>query len=266
MASKTKTAPQETGLIKWNEELAALANEGMKAVEGIGGGKFISIREGKMKVDGAEVPGNQLACVIIDHVRLNTFFSGAYDEDNPAPPSCYAFGNTEDEMGPHDDCPHKEHAQCVGCPNNEYGTATKANGAAAKGKACKNKFRLAIIPAGTLNGGEFDPASFQDLKSASIFFLDVPPTSLKEYAGHVKSVKNALMRPVWSIFTKLICAGGQTNPLRFEPIEKIDDGDILGMLKERHFEATKAIQFPFPKPEAKAPKAAPAKRGKGGRY
>lgn len=267
-----KTAKvEEKALIKWSEELAKYAEESVRTVAGIGGGKFVSIKDGTLTVDGSAIPGSRLACVVLDFVLENCFFSGAYDEDNPQPPICYAFGRAQDEMGPHDAAPEPQcEGNCETCKHNEWGTATKPNGAAAKGKACKNKIRLGLICAGTFDkAGDFQALDASAIKAATVYYLEVPPTSIKDFAGYAKSCKDTLLRPTWAMFTEISCTGSNKGPLKFAPINEVEDEDILPILKDRHLEVAKAIEFPYPKPEARGDKEAQASKGKarkGGKF
>ena len=263
--AKQKT--ESKALATWDQELADEAKKAAGQEAGGGGGSFIGTRGGILTVDSTPVPGNTLAAVILDSVMLNTFYEGAYDPDNPQPPVCYAFGRKDDEMGPHDKCSSKQHEQCKGCPNNEFGSAIRFNGKGqqveGKGKACKNTRRLAVIPAGTFGkDGSFEaynkPSAFSE---AEPLFLSVPPTSIKGYAGFVTRLAASANRPPWAVFTKIgIVADPKSQfKLTFEPLAKAPD-TVLPALREASKAAKALIEFPFPDVREEAPKPTGKKR------
>ena len=234
------------------------------------GGQFIGTRAGQLVVAGQPQPGNRMAAVILDAVMVNAYYPDAFDPDNPMSPTCYAFGRKEDEMGPHDKCADKQSEQCKGCPHNEFGSAVKFNSKGqkveARGKACKNGRRLAVIAAGTINAaGAFEAFGKPGDFAGDILFLNVPPTSLRSYGGYVTKLASTVGRPPYGVFTEIALVGDPKSQFKvtFQPLAKVPDS-LIPTMRDRHKEAMGVIEFPFPdKTEAKE---APAKKGKGGKF
>ena len=146
----TTEASTGTALVKWEEELAKQAEVAAGMEANVGGGQFFSMQGGQLKFNDNPVPGNQMAVIILDHILENVFYDGDFDPNNPQPPTCFAFGRSDDDMAPHETVVAEGQAQnetCNGCPFNQWGSADKG-----RGKACRNTRRLAMIPAGTLDG------------------------------------------------------------------------------------------------------------------
>jgi len=259
-----KQATTETKeLVRWDEELAAAAKAAQAAAaQAGGGGNFISIKGGVLSVDGNPVPNNALAGVVVDFVMENKFFASDYDPDSPTPPSCYAFGRTKEEMGPHDEAEDKQSEQCEGCPQNEFGTSDRG-----RGKACKNTYRLLVLPAGELDReGRFSPPEGPEDLKGPLYSLSVPPTSLKAFGGYVKQLSGNL-RPPWAVFTLIrIVPDPKTQvAVTFESLGNAAT-ELLTQLRARHVEGERTIETPYPKAEEMAKRAKPAKaapRGKG---
>ena len=254
MAKKT-SAPGTTALSKWDERLAALARTAKQAVSKVGlGGNFISLRGGIMTVDGAAVPENKLRCIVIDAVAENQYYEGAFDPDNFAAPSCYAFGRDPDAMAPNpEDVPEPVNPTCKGCPNNDWGSADVG-----KGKACKEVQRLAVIPEGGMD----------DVENADVKLLKVAVTSTKGWAGYVRQLTEVYNKPPLAFVTEISVVKENTNKLpgwhlEFRLVSQIEEPEAFDALIERYDEVSKTITFPYPKAEAQeaaAPAARPAAR------
>ena len=266
--ARVQKEPQTKALANWDEELAkaAKAAQGTAAAAG-GGAKRISIQGGVLQIDGNPVPGNTLAMVVADFVMENRYFTTEFDPDNPTSPDCYAFGRADednpdpvDTMSPHDDAENKQCEACKGCRQNEWGSSDKG-----RGKACRNTYKLLVIPAGELDkNGDFTPPEEADELTGDMYSLSVPPTSLKAWSGYVDTLAGRL-RPPWSSYTKLIVKGDAKNQvaLSFQPM-----GDaptkLLQVLHARNQEAMKAIETAYPK-NSEREKPAPKRAAKGKR-
>src|ERR1017187_9247309 len=90
-AQAAKKSDNGTSMVKWEEELARQADIAA-AVTGAARGTFISIRGGIITVDKTPIPGNKLELVVLNHCFENAFYEDSYDEGNPVPPVCFAFG------------------------------------------------------------------------------------------------------------------------------------------------------------------------------
>jgi hypothetical protein len=171
---------------------------------------------------------------------------------------CYAFGRDEDEMQPHEAVEEKESEECSSCPQNEWGSANEG-----RGKACKNRRRLAVIPAGTFNkAGEFE-AFDEDaaFSKASIAYLNLPVTSVNGYGAYIKQLSGALRRPPHAVFTRIALVPDEKSQFKvvFELIEAAPDA-IIPILIQRNKETKELIEFPYAKVDDR--QQAPAKKGR----
>lgn len=172
-------------------------------------GNTISVRNGIMSVGDQPIPGNQFAAVIMDAVRLNTFYPKAFNANSIEPPICYAIGRNDAELAPHPDMqkdlnyfvPQAE--RCSACPHNEYGS--DQNG---KGKACTNRRRLIMLLAGTYNNTahglqvqpHMDPSHYEN---TPFLQMHLPPTSLKGWGEYVRSSAATFQRPFSALVTRV---------------------------------------------------------------
>lgn len=259
MARAAKTE-QTTAIANWDAELAKYAERSAAMEANVGGGSFFSVRGGILALNDVAMPNNQMAVVILDSIIENAFYEGDYDAENITPPTCFAFGRDELTMAPHESVVAKgqdQHRTCNGCPMNAYGTAEKG-----RGKACGNRRRLGMIPAGTLdNAGKFTVFPDTDqFEAGAVAFMKLPPTSLKGYATFVKQVAGALKRPPFGIFTRVKVMPDPKTQFKvvFEPIAPVSN-ELMPTMFKRHEEAKSTIEVPYnleveekPEPPAKA--------------
>lgn len=252
----------------WRSELGASAKAAVETEESAasGGGKFFSLRAGQLSFDDAPLPGNQMACVILDSIIENVYYEGAFDPDQKTPPTCFGFGRDAKtisvhekvfehpdtftpQCGPDGGQPDNPEYLCDECPMNEWGSAETG-----RGKACSNRRRLAIIPAGTYKplgkGGGFDLELFdeaQPFNDAELAYMKIPVMSVKGFATYLKQVAEQFDRPLWGVFTRIYVEPDPKSQFRvkFELLEVIEDEDILPVLHQRHKQAASEIDFPY---------------------
>lgn len=238
---------EETALVSVKEKLAAMGREAAEQEAGIaGGGNFFSIRGGQLSFDGARIPGDKMAVVVVDSINENIYYPGRYDPDNTAPPTCFAFGRSDDDMAPDpSQVEEPQSSRCSTCPHNQWESAD--NG---KGKACSNKRRLALIPAGTIDDDNQleineDPTHFE---TAEVAYLAVPTTSLRNYASYVKKASAILKRPPCALVTEISVRPDSKTTLvvEFDALAKLPDSLIPALLDRNETERD-VIAFPYPK-------------------
>jgi hypothetical protein len=240
-------APRKTTEVgDWRSELsssakAAVASEDTAAS---GGGRFFSTRAGQLAFDDAALPGNQMAVVILDSLMENVYYEGDFDPEQKSPPTCFGFGRDAStisvhekvfehsdvfspQCGPDGGQPENPEYLCAECPMNQWGTASKG-----KGKACSNRRRLAIVPAGTYKpqgrGGGFELELFDEeepFRTADLAYLKLPVTSVKGFATYLKQVAEQFDRPLWGVVTRVYL---EPHPkyqfqVKFELLEVIED-------------------------------------------
>jgi len=192
-----------TALVSVDDQWAAYAQQQAQFIPTVGG-DFLSIRGGMFSL-GDDTLGTQICVVITDAVMENTYYTGKYQEGVQNAPKCYAFGREEKEMGPHitmADHPRffvPQAAGCAGCQHNVWGSAEQG-----KGKRCQNRWRLAVIP-----GGIYGPQGLQlfndpnHFQTEDILSLKVPVTSGTNWKKYVASVRQAVSRPTFGVYTRM---------------------------------------------------------------
>jgi hypothetical protein len=247
-----------TALANWDEKLSERARRSQKTVESIGTGSFLSFRGGILSYNGNAIPNNTLACVVLSSTLENSYYTGDYDPDNPASPVCFAFGEDQSLMEPHEISTEKQSDKCKGCEQNEWGSAEKG-----RGKACKNIVRLALISAEEAE----TPAGAE---SAKIAFAKLPVTSVKAWAAYVKKLGAGGMDPLGLVTEISVRPDAKSQFLvGFEAKNKVAKASLPALFA-RAEEADKTIAQPYQPIEqaVAAPKngkgakgkAAPAKR------
>lgn len=128
------------------------------------GGKMFTFADGR-------VDHGPLSVIVLDWVATNSYFDGEYNPQNRVPPKCFAVGPyNNDNLTPVKESPEAQSDTCANCPHNQFGSK-------GKGKACKNQFKLAIIPS--------------DLASADtdkVWTINVSPTGIKQFTSFVNNV------------------------------------------------------------------------------
>jgi len=246
MAMKKKAG---TAMAKWEEKLLERANVAAKMEENsLGLGNSISTQGGVMRYRDADVPGNKINAVILDHTFLNAFYTEAFDPDNPSNPDCFALSKEEKELAPHEKSTDAQNKDCATCPHNEWGSADTG-----RGKACNNNRRLILITEEALSAGVGD---------AQCATIKVPTTSLSAWAQYVTNLKELHKRPPLGVVTEISLVPDKKHQwhMNFKLVRTIDDGDVIeaAMEKSDSKMTQDMLMAPFlPMPEADKP----ARRG-----
>ena len=177
-------------------ELAKYAQDASALEKPIGGA--ISFRAGQISWQGNPVPNNKLPCVVIGFINENRWYDKPFDSDHPANPACFAIGETEESMAPHEDSEKPQGGpdkKCAGCPKSAWGSGMK-NGLATKGKACSEMRRLALIPATALT-------THDAILASEIAIAKLPVTSVRFWSAYVNRLSSVLKRPPFGVFTEI---------------------------------------------------------------
>lgn len=260
-----------TALEKYRERMAAKADQ--YAGEEKVGGSFITTRGGVLKYGEEELPGNEMLVIVLDAIHENTYYPDRFDAEVMLPPKCFAFGRNEKEMVPHENVPDPDdedaedsyfelqNDSCYDCPLAQWGSADTG-----RGKACDNRRRLALIPAGrfvpTGKRRETEMEVFDDpehFRNADLAFLKLPVTSTKNWAQYVHSLRKEHNAPPFAVLTHVYVESDPKTQFKiyFDCIEVIEDEDILDILFDRNEEAMEVIEQPYVEPteeELKKPK------------
>lgn len=255
MAAKKKTG---TAVTNYDEELAKLAGGAAALTSSGGGGRFFSTRAGVLQFDDAPLPGNQMCVIVAAWCLENVYYDSDFDPDSRTPPACFAFcknPDEKDEMAPNpehlkDDVFDQQSEECADCPQNEWGSAAKG-----RGKACSNRRRLALLPAGTYTsagrGGGFELELFDDadhFASADAAFLKVPVMSGKGFDSYVRDVADQLKKPLFAVYTRVSVVPDPKSQFKvnFELIEPVGS-DLVPTLMARYKKLHEEIDFPYAK-------------------
>jgi hypothetical protein len=251
-----------TNIINYKAKLKEQAAAAV-AQEQVSGGTMLSTRGGILTYGDETLPGNQACVIILDSVKENTYYSAKFDPDQPAAPICYAFGRGpagEDDMGPHESMQadlayfKPQHDTCAGCAWNEWGSADKG-----KGKACQNRRRLALIPAGFYEAkrGSRDLAlnmftDPNDFRGAEIAHIKLPVLSVKNYGDYLNTLLQTTQLPAHGVFTRLYVEPDARAQymVKFEFLEEVPD-ELLEVVMKRHEEAVNAPFKGYMAPEQK---------------
>lgn len=198
---------------------------------------FLSTKGGVFRV-GDVVLGSQLAVVIADSIWENVLYTGKYEADRQNNPLCYAFGRSKAEMTPmvevmdqYPDVYVPQADNCEACPFNKFGSAEKG-----RGKACQNRRRLALIPAGVYDaeglGLYNEPSHFA---SADFQTLKLPVTSVKMWQKYVDLLASTVRRPPFGVVTRVFLTPDADDQfhINFELIEELDN-ELIDTIYSRH--------------------------------
>lgn len=277
-----------TDIVNYDAAYAAKAEQLAKQDRG-SEGTFLSTRGGILALGEEQMPGNQMAVIIVDSVLENAYYSTVYDPAKPMPPTCYAFTRGEPEdMAPHLESMAKDQEYfmpqniaddgqggiivggCKGCPMNEWGSAVRG-GQPGRGKACKNQYRLALLPAGLYQqapnrrdwelGLQDDPTFYEN---ADVVFLKLPITSGTAYERYRKMLRIQHGRPPFGAITRVFLTPDTAHQfhVNFELIELLP-AELAPPIFARNemLEAEAFKGYEAPNLEEQAPPAATGRFG-----
>jgi hypothetical protein len=232
-----------TAIVSWEDRLAAYATEAA-AEEEMFGGKFLSLKAGRLSIDSIPCAGNKLDVIVVAYTTEYALYEGKYDPNNPQPPVCYAFGKDEQQMEPHEKAAKPQHTDCATCPKNEWGSDPEGG----KGKACKNTRRLGFIPADSIN----DPSKIKDAEEV---FVKLPVMSAKNWAKYVNDTNAQYKRPPFGVLTSMTTEPDAKSQFKvvFKSIGRIESQEAMMALIDRHEASQKTIGFPYSAAQEKAP-------------
>ena len=130
---------QSTAVISIEDQIKqqlALQQEKMAAMQT--GPNLISFKGGQLIVDGVPIPGGEAEVYVLAQQAERAYYEGEFDASKPQVPACYSF----DLEAPHPEASDPQNTTCLGCPQNEWGTAARG-----RGKACRESARVAVVPA-----------------------------------------------------------------------------------------------------------------------
>lgn len=188
----------------------------------------ISTKSGIMSMNDVPIPGNKLPCIVIGSVFENVLYLGQFDAMNIVPPDCFALGEAIDGQTPimvkHEACADNEFGpECASCPMFAWGSDTKRPNS--KGKACKEKRRLALLPATAVQDGQ--------VAKAEMALISVPTTSVRNWGNFVNLTAAEYGRPPWGVLTQISVQPHQKNnmEMKFECMGVVADQYLAEVYK-----------------------------------
>lgn len=167
------------------------------------GGHKIRVSRNKMfeLPDGTKSAG-PITAVILDHRAMNLYYAKGYNPNDTAPPTCAAINAFVDDMAPPENLKTKKADACDGCPFNEWGSSPVG-----KGKACKNKRRIALIA----------PDADEHDKPMTI---EVSPTGIKFYDALISRLTSEGKVP-FEVITEISIDPDEDYPtLKFDVVDE----------------------------------------------
>lgn len=234
-----------TEIVNWEEKLANDAKE-IAAMERPAL-TSISLRSGMMSINSTPIPGNKLPCVVVASVVEHQYFDKPFDPNVKENPVCFALSSSRDDISPH---PSIENPQspgtCAECPKFAWGSDPKGG----KGKACKEKRRLALLPASAIKDGE--------ILKAEMAVMTLPVTSVRNWGSYVNQIAAEYGRPPWAILTEISVAPHVKNQfeVKFNALGVVAD-QFLGPVNQRIEGALDVLLAPY---EQTAEPEAPTKQ------
>lgn len=237
--------------VQWEEELARQARA-LAAQERPSVGK-LSFRGGIMAYQGNAVQGNALNCIILasafEHALYdNVLKQRAFNPQDPEPPVCFALANPsptgeKPDMIPHPASPMKAHTHCSACSYFAWGSDPKGG----RGKACKEVRRMLLIGESAVwdsqNQRFLPPDGVRKAEAATV---NVPVTSVKNWANYAALVAGQYSMPPWAFVTRLSCVPDAKTQfqIKFEVLRPIDKS-FYPELYERVKLATQILMTPY---------------------
>lgn len=202
-----------TALVSYQERFEADADA--LAEREARAGVALSIAGGVFSL-GGQTLGPAICVIVLDSYYEFNFFNPtfAYSRENPMPPMCYAYGREKDALAPFpamQDDPAWFWRQdagngCKACLMNRWGSSGRG-----KGKACQNRERLIVIPAGLYTPaprgrGAAELQMYEDeahFAKADAISLRLPVTSCENWSRYVTTLASAHRRPPYAVFTEV---------------------------------------------------------------
>lgn len=213
----------------------------------------ISIKGGKFRqmVNGEQLhvsKDNEINIVIVDAAPLSrTYYEGAYDPSNPAPPVCWSHDTNTRKPAEEVDADSRQATSCDDCPQNVKGSGQ------GQSRACRFGQRLAVAIEGDLS------TVYQLQLPATSIFGDIKGNKMpmQAYARFLKE-NNA---PAGAIVTTMYFDEDAEVPkLYFKPARALTEDEMVEVEKVMDSpEVKRAIEFTVAKTDKLIASDKPAK-------
>lgn len=243
-----------TELTNWQEELAKSAKE--VASRERPATAQIGTRAGVLMYQGQQIPGNNLDCIIIATATEYRYDTKPFDPNNITPPDCFSLSITGEDMVPSDKSVAIQAESCDLCPHSRWAPNPKRPGK--NHKACKEKRRLALLPADVLKTGNF--------KTAELAVLSIPTTSVKNWGTFVNGLNAEYGRPPWAMVANVAARPHPVNQfeINFKSVAQIPD-EYLAAIRDRITAAEEILLTPYDATGMTVPGSDPMKKPEDGK-
>lgn len=234
-AANTDEAIQGNALISWEEAMAAKAAEQQKQKAMMSQGpKFLAFKGAQLLADDVPIPGNKTEVIVLCFAGENAWYPGRFDPTKPQTPACWSVYTDAANMIPNDNSKDMQHENCVDCPKYQWSSDPLGG----RGKACKNRYRIAVIPATV--------SSAEDVATAEMRLATLPVTSGPDFEKFMNEAQITFQRPIFGVTAELsVVADPKTQFKVFlKPIMPVPGSLILAVL-DRIKVAEKEILYAF---------------------
>ena len=234
MSKSSIIKAEEQQISLFEDQLAAMAMDHVKAEQSTLGIAFLSTKSGMLTYRGNPVANNSLDCVILAGPVERLYYDSRYDPTKIVGPKCFAIATTATGMGPSAAVADPMHKECEGCPQNEWGSASNGG----KGKACRETRRLLLLPADSI-------ASPSAVQAAEVVALRPPVTSIRAYTTYIQTIAATLRRPSLGVVTTIAVVPDAKTQFKvtFTMKSVVQDTNVLGALIARGAsESQKALE------------------------
>lgn len=232
---------QSTAVVSIEEQIKqqlALQQEKMAAMQT--GPNLISFKGGQLIVDGVPIPNGEAEVYVLAQQAERAYYAGDYDSSKPQVPACYSF----DLEAPHPEASDPQNVTCLGCPQNEWGTAARG-----RGKACRESARVAVVPATA------------PIETAPMYQCSFPITSMgsvKEFMG--RCAQSGKLAGEFKTRLKVVPDPKSFFKASLTPLQTVEQP--MRVLLDRMAQARDQLMTPYPTLEAPAEPEPPKGRSK----
>ncbi len=232
---------QSTAVVSIEDQVKQqLALQQQKAAALQTGPNLISFKGGQLIVDGIPIPGGEAEVYVLAQQAERAFYAEEFDSSKPQVPACYSF----DLEAPHPDSSAPQHEQCLGCPQNEWGSASRG-----RGKACRESTRVAVVPATA------------PLETAPMYQCSFPITSVgsvKEFLG--RCAQSGKLSGEFKTRLKVVPDPKSFFKASLTPLQTVEQP--MRVLLDRMAQARDQLMTPYPTLEAPAEPEPPKGKSK----
>lgn len=254
-----------TQINSYDEELAQFAQAAAaEKAKAAGSTNRVSLKAGLINVGGTN-RGTSVPVIILADEAQKAHYRGAYNPANPEGPVCFAFQPEEGQpFTPHPDSVQKQCANCTDCPHNEFGTAKRQDGSMGAGKACNDYQRLIAVVGDYKDGKVVLPA----IDTAPLWQIQVPATSIRNWAAFVVGTANVAKRPPFGVVTRMYTVPDQKSQFKVMfDLERNLTAEEYAQVRPRRDEAAELCKAPYVTIlQSAQPAAAPAAGGRKKKY